>query len=44
MQCLYSQTTPDYSKEPLGSYEEVQTVRVMNRYWTEAANLNIGNR
>ncbi len=42
MQCLYQQTSPDYTKEPFGNYEEIQTVRVMNRYWTEVINLNIG--
>jgi hypothetical protein len=23
MQCLYSQVSPDYSKEPVGSYDEI---------------------
>jgi hypothetical protein len=43
MQCLYLSASPDYSKEPVGAFDEIQTIRVMNRYWTEAVNLNIGN-
>jgi hypothetical protein len=43
MQCFYLNASPDYSKEPVGAFDEIQTIRVMNRYWTEAVNLNIGN-
>ena len=38
MQCLYNLE----SGVPAGDPIDVQTVRVMNRYWTEVVNLNIG--
>jgi hypothetical protein len=41
--CLYTSPTIDYSKEPAGAAVDVQTIRLMNRYWTEAVNINIGN-
>ena len=43
MTCLYTNANIDYSKDPAGATVDVQTIRVMNRYWTEAVNINIGN-
>lgn len=40
MQCYYYMVS--YNNEPAGDPDEIQTMRVMNRHWTEAVNLNIG--
>lgn len=41
--CQYNSTTPNYLLNPNGDTNEIQAIRVLNRYWTEAVNLNIGN-